>query len=178
MKNRLVLYLLFVSFILAWGCSDDKSNPVNQPEDSTPRSDVPQQLAKDWYYGNISSVNFFNPNTGGFSAPSGVGMYFKFSGDGYYEKGVLLQSSLYGCTSTFYAFNKGTMVVEGNKIILYPDYGKIKSEDNCYTENNYEKNDEIQQEIMYWETGFDEYNSETLWLRYEEGDPSAFHLRE
>lgn len=175
-KNRL-LYLPVVFALLLLGCSKDGSNPVSGPAESTPRSEVPVQLAKEWYYGNISSTNFFNPGTGQFSAPSGTGMYFKFTTEGYYEKGVLLQSSLYGCTSTFYAFNKGTMVVEGNKITLYPTYGKIKSEDNCSTENNYEKPDDIQKEIMLWEIGLDEYNQETLWLRYEDGQPSPFHKR-
>lgn len=171
-----IFYLLVAFGMFAAGCSKD-SGSINQPDNSTPRTDVPVELAKEWYYGNLSSVNFFNPSTGQFSAPSGTGMFFKFSADGYYEKGVLLQSSLYGCSSTFFAFNKGTVVMEGNKIILYPTYGTIKSEDNCVSANNYEKPDQLEKEIMIWELGMDEYNTETLWLRYEDGSPSAFHIR-
>jgi hypothetical protein len=173
---RIILNSFIVFAVILIGCSKESSS-INQPDDTTPRSNVPVELAKEWYYGNLSSVSFFNPATGHFSAPSGPGMFFKFSEDGYYEKGVLLQSSLYGCTSTFFAYNKGTAVVEGNKITLYPTYGVIKSEDNCVSENNYEKPDQLEKEVMIWELGFDEYNTETLWLRYETGDPSPFHIR-
>ncbi len=175
-KVNIVLYSLFAISVFAAGCSKESSS-INQPDSSTPRTNVPVELAREWYYGNLSSTNFYNPGTGQFSAPSGTGMYFKFTEDGYYEKGVLLQSSLYGCSTTFYAFNKGTVVIEGNKIILYPTYGSIKSEDNCVSANNYEKPDQLEKEVMIWELGLDEYNSETLWLRYEDGNPSPFHIR-
>jgi hypothetical protein len=178
MANVRVHYFIFLFVFLTffYGCSKDSSNPVNS-NNSTPRSDLPQELVKEWYTGDISSTNFFNPSTGHFSGPSGVGIYFKFTQDGYYEKGVLLQSSLYGCTSTFYAFNKGTVVMDGNKMTLYCNYGKIKSEDNCVSENNYEKADNVTTEVIYWELGYDEFNQQTLWLRYENGNPSAFHIR-
>lgn len=174
-KMKVILFLSFVFSLLITGCSK-KDDSINGPANSTPRTNVPQDLAKNWYTGSISSVNFFNTNTGQFSSPSGVGMYFKFSSDGYYEKGVILQSSLYGCSSTFYAFNSGTVAINNNRITLYPVYGKIKSEDNCVSSNNYEKPDQLGEETMIWQTGMDEYNSETLWLSYESGDPSAFHV--
>lgn len=130
-----------------------------------------------WYAGTVSSVNFYDPNTGAWGAPSGTGVYFKFTADGYYEKGVLLQSTLYGCTSTFYAYNKGTMTVDGDKIVRYPTYGRIKSVDNCVASNNYEKPDQVQSETILWQTGTDEYGFETLSARYPEGEPTAFQRR-
>lgn len=174
--TSIVAFTLFIS--LTFGC---KGNPTAADDSSknngnnTPRTSVPAQLASTWQTGTVSSVNFYNPTTGAWSAPSGVGMFFKFTPDGYYEKGVLLQSSLYGCTMTFFAFNKGTMTVEGDKIVLYPTYGKIKSIDNCVANNNYEKPDQLKSETMLWELGPDEYGVETLWLRYPDGGPSAFH---
>jgi hypothetical protein len=172
----MAVFALFM--ILMLGC---KSNPTaaddnnNNNGNNTPRTSVPAPLVGAWQTGTVSSVNFYNPTTGSWGAPSGTGMFFKFTPDGYYEKGVLLQSSLYGCTMTFFAYNKGTMTVEGDKIVLYPTYGKIKSVDNCVADNNYDKPDQLKSETMLWERGQDEYGVETLWLRYPDGNPSAFH---
>ncbi len=178
-QRRLLVAVLLLGMILHFGgcksnptASDDSNNNVGN---NTPRTSVPAQLVSTWQRGTVSSINFYNPLTGTWGAPSGTGMFFKFTRDGYYEKGVLLQSSLYGCTMTFFAYNKGTMTVEGNKIVLYPAYGKIKSIDNCVEKNNYEKPDELKSETLLWEHGQDEYGVETLWLRYPEGNPSAFH---
>jgi len=176
-SNMIVIVFLSVVFsLLIVGCSKNNDS-ITEPDNITPRTNIPSNLAREWYSGNISSINFFNSTTGQFSSPSGVGMYFKFSTDGYYEKGVILQSSSYECSSTFYAFNKGTVVIDDNKIILYPVYGHIKSEDNCVSSNNYEKPDQLSEETMIWQLGVDEYHSETLWLNYEGGNPSAFHIR-
>lgn len=171
-----MLFIILILFV--GGC---KSSPTDADDGdgknggNTPRTSVPAELVGDWKTGTVSSVNFYNPTTGVWGAPSGVGMFFKFTPDGYYEKGVLLQSSLYGCTMTFFAFNKGTMTVAGDTIVLYPTYGKIKSMDNCVQDNNYEKPDDLKSETLIWERGQDDYGAETLWLRYPDSGPSAFH---
>jgi len=175
----ITVFTLLVLFAFSmYGCNESPTDAKNEENNSsTPRTSVPNQLVADWYAGNITSVNFYNPTTGAWAAPSGTGVFFKFTADGYYEKGVLLQSSLYGCTTTFFAYNKGTMTVEGNKIVLYPTQGRIKSVDNCVEEYNYDKPDELQNETILWEIGVDDYGNEVLWLRYETGDPSAFYQR-
>lgn len=153
-----------------------KKSPTKATDsDPKPRTFVPVALVGEWQSGTVSSVNFYNPATGTWAPPSGTGMFFNFKADGNYEKGVLLQSSLYGHSSTFYAYNRGSFTVQDNQIILYPPYGRIKSVDSWIAENNYEKADELSSETMLWEKGVDEYGLETLWLRYPEGNSSAFH---
>jgi hypothetical protein len=179
LKKLLSIFAATLSIIFALSfvsCKESPNGPNDDKTDEkTPRTSVPAALVGEWQTGTVSSVNFYNPTTGVWGAPSGTGMFFKFTQDGYYEKGVLLQSSLYGHTSTFFAYNKGTMTVEDNMIVLYPTYGKIKSVDNMVQENNYEKPDELKSETMLWEKGFDEYGLETLWLRYPDSGPSAFY---
>jgi hypothetical protein len=97
--------------------------------------------------------------------------------DGRYEKGVLLQSSLYNCSMTFFAFNSGTMTVQDSILVLYPNYGRIKSLDNCVEANNYEKPDDLEPETIIARHGLDEYGFETLWLHYPDSGASAFHHR-
>jgi hypothetical protein len=171
------LFIIFAVYL--GGC---KSNPTSADDDntgdnSTPRTLVPAQLAHAWYSGTVSSIYFHDRATGSWNQPSGTGVGYGFLPDGRYRKGVLLQSSLYNCTMTFFAYNEGTMTVEGNKIVLYPTYGRIKSLDNCVASNNYEKPDELKQETILWELRTDEYGVETLWMRYPHTDYSAFHQR-
>jgi hypothetical protein len=176
----LILLMLFVYLVLHFSSCNDTSTGFNEDEEDAnepPRTSIPAQLVGNWYSGNISGINFFNATTGQWGAPSGTGIFFKFTQDGYYEKGTLLQSSLYGCSTSFLAYNKGTMSVEGNMIVLYPTYGRIKSIDNCVAENNYEKSDQLQQEKIIWHVSLDEYGSEVLMMSYEDSNPSAFYRR-
>lgn len=159
----------------AFACGGTAADDAGGGGAATPRTQVPAPLSASWYSGNVSSVNFHDPATGAWGAPSGTGMFFVFTPDGYYEKGVLLQSSMYGCTMTFTAYNSGTMTVAGDRFVLYPTYGRVKSVDNCVQANNYDRPDQLESETILWELGPDEYGIETLWLRYEGGSPSAFH---
>lgn len=138
---------------------------------------MPKELAGTWYAGTVSSVNFFNPGTGQWAAPSGNGLFFNFAADGSYEKGVLMQSSLYNCSMTFFAYNKGKLELSGGQMVLHPEYGRIKSTDTCVSDNNYEKADQLNQETVLWELGTDDYGNSTLYLGNPNGKPSAFHRK-
>lgn len=176
LKKFRIIFATALFLIFAVSFTSCKKSPTDPDDDDrTPRTSVPAALVGEWQSGTVSSVNFYNPATGAWGTPSGTGMFFKFTPDGYYEKGVLLQSSLYGHTTTFFAYNKGTITVKDSVIVIYPTYGKIKSVDNMVAENNYEKDDQLESETMLWAKGFDEYGFETLWLRYPDGAPSAFH---
>lgn len=179
----IIMFTLFIFFAAAlYGCSDNPAAPQdennNPPNPGTGTGNtIPAALVGDWYAGDISSVNFYNPSNGSWGAPSGTGMFYKFKQNGTYEKGVLLQSSLYGCTMSFLAYNSGTMTVEGDKIVLTPTYGQIKSVDNCVAANNYEKPDELVTEIIFFEFAPDDFGNTPLWMRYETSSASAFYQR-
>ncbi|NUM74481.1 hypothetical protein HUU40_08980 [candidate division KSB1 bacterium] len=175
----IVLTMCLMFALLVSGC---RKNPTAvDPDDNngpdTPRTPVPTALVGAWYSGTVSDVNFYDRATGQFGSPSGTGIFLKLSAEGYYEKGVLLQSSLYNCTMTFFAYNSGTITFKDSTITLYPTYGRIKSSDNCVAENNYLKNDQLVTETIIAKLGEDEWGNETLWLRYPESNPSAFHRK-
>lgn len=180
-SSRMGVLAGLLSIMLAvGGC---RKNPTSADDNTghgnhdTPRTAVPAELVGSWYTGTISTVNYYNPTTGQWSPPSGTGITYSLTADGYYEKSGLLQSSLYGCTTTLFVYNKGTVVVDGNKISLYPTYGRVKSQDNCVPRFNYDKPAELTEEHIFWELGTDAYGLEALWLRYAEGDASAFYRR-
>lgn len=171
----LVKSIIIFIFFLA-GCGESPNDPAdNNNNNNNPHTNVPDILVGEWQTNNFSSINFYNPSTGGWGAPSGTGMFFKFTTDGYYEKGLLMQSTLYKHTMTVFRYSKGTMTVKDSIITLNPTYAKIKSIDNMIPEYNYDRDDELVTEVIIWVKGIDEYNQETLYLRYTDSDFSAFH---
>ena len=176
---RQFLAAVITTMATGLGCSSD-SEAATGPDPTPSPTSVPAEFTGTWYAGNVSGVIFNNPNTGQWSSPSGTGVTYTFNRDGTYEKGVLLQSSLYGCTSSFLAYQRGTVRVSGAApatFELTASYARIKSVDNCVTKNNYEKDDPYRSETILVQRGRDEYNNEVLQIRSPDGHPSAFHRR-
>ena len=152
--------------------------PIVEPE--TPRTDVPAEIAAAWHAGNVSSTTFYNPSTGQFSPPSGPGFFFRFKPDGHYEKGVLLQQSLYNCTMTVFFYESGTVEVEGSlqngwTLQLHPTFGRQKSRDTCVSSNNFEKTHDFEDETLIVVLGRDEYGNEALFVRSPTTSFSAYY---
>jgi hypothetical protein len=161
------------TLLLVLACSKSVVEP--------PGVDVPAAIATTWQTGTVSSVNFFNASTGQFSSPTGTGLFYRFDSDGNYEKGMLLQSSLYGCTMTVVFYERGTVTTvegsldEGWTLQLHPTYGRQRSRDTCVASNNFEKPHQLADETLITFLGTDEYGYETLFMRYADTDWSAFH---
>lgn len=177
--GRMVGLLFMAGVMYFGGC---KSNPADANDggnknNTTPRTAVPAEIAGDWYNGSISTINYYNPTTGQWSPPSGTGISYKFTADGYYEKGGLLQTSLYGCTTTLFVYYKGTVAIEGSTIKFYPTYGRIKSQDNCVERFNFDKPAELKQESASWWIAADAYGVPALWIGDPEGEATPYYRR-
>ena len=81
-------------------------------------------------------VGVYSPSSGSWGAPSGVGMFYKFLATGQYEKGVLLQSTLYNCTMSVLGYQRVTIRVNGSTFELRSPTHKMKSDVNCVQKNN------------------------------------------
>ena len=169
---------LSVSAVLA--CGGDAATAAG-PEDpgppDTPASGdrVPSQFVGTWVSGNVSPVGFYSPSNGSWGAPSGVGMFFKFFANGQYEKGVLLQSTLYNCTMSVLGYQRGTIKVSGSTFELRSSTHKMKSVDNCVQKNNYEKTLENETGTIILQMGTDDYGNRTLFIREPDTGPSRFY---
>lgn len=162
------------TLLVVHGCSKSVVDPP-------PGVDVPASIAATWQTGSVSSVNFFNASTGQFSSPTGTGLFYRFDHDGEYEKGMLLQSSLYGCTMTVVFYERGIVTAvegsldEGWTLQLHPTYGRQRSRDTCVAANNFERPHELADETLIAFLGQDEYGYEALFMRWPDSDWSAFH---
>ena len=89
------IYCLAVGLLLA-ACGSVSPNRGAPP---LPGSAVPPELQGAWRYGTISSVDYYDPVTGAWGAPSGTGITFTLDAEGDYERSSLLQVTTYGCES-------------------------------------------------------------------------------
>jgi len=125
--------------------------------------------------GKVSPVGFYNTNNGSWAATSGVGMFYRFQSNGQFERGVLLQSTLYNCTMSVLGYMRGTIDVDGSTFELESTTHKMKSVDNCVKKNNYEKTLENESETLILNLGTDDYGNRVLWIREPGVGASRFY---
>ena len=99
----------------------------------------PADLVGDWHYGAFGSTNYYNPDNGSYSAPSGTGNAWTFKPDGRFVNAQLVQQSFYGCTTRVFWYDKGTYATSGGRLTLRSEGMYMKSEDTCNARYNYER---------------------------------------
>ncbi|HSR91405.1 MAG TPA: hypothetical protein VLK88_08870 [Gemmatimonadales bacterium] len=173
---RKIALTVWTTAALACGGNDgsDGSGPNDQP---TPQTDVPAALQGAWYHGEVSPSNFYDPTTGHWDGSYGDGLFYSLTADGHYSFGYRLYTSAYGCTNVVFFWKTGTVSVDPatQSFTVYPHEARMKSEDNCRSEWNYEKDIGKDPETIYWEFGKDDWGGDALLLKYANTDASAFY---
>lgn len=110
-----------------------------------------EQLIGEWTSGGLtSSINYVNKLTGAYAPPSGAIANYKFHADGTYEETGLLQSTAYNCTTKLFFQRTGRYTFEGSQLVLEEAASKMRSEDNCRKQWNYEKANEPKRNVFTW----------------------------
>src|SRR5690242_20364965 len=90
-----------------------------EPSPETPRSALPEGLAGEWFTGSLSSIQYYDRNTGEWQDPSGSGFYFVFDPDGFYETGAVIDSTASGCTLRLLGTEVGTVTIQDDQLTVY-----------------------------------------------------------
>jgi hypothetical protein len=167
--TRSVCLMLASLLLAACGGGGGSDGPTDPGDGNSPRTDVPAALAGTWYNGNVSPTNFYNPSTGSWGSPGySDGMFFTFTRDGRFEKGVQLASSLYGCSTNTMFYIRGTVTVDeaAETISLHPTYARAVEERACPEHTSQERPLDLAEEAMTYRYGFgtDDYGAYKLWL--------------
>ena len=170
-----IVAALWLSAALGCGGDEGSAQGPTDPGNSGSGDRVPSAFVGTWVSGNVSPVGFYSPSSGSWGAPSGVGMFYKFQPNGQFERGVLLQSTLYNCTMSVLGYKRGTIEVDGSTFELRSTTHKMKSVDNCVQKNNYEKTLENDAETLILELGTDDYGNRALWIRSPGVGASRFY---
>lgn len=165
-----------------------------QPESATPAAPDPAGTpVGNWYQGSSSTTTYYSPSTGSWAPPSGTGFRYEFRPDGSYTYSGLMQSSMYSCTMAIFNYQTGRWQVQDRVLALEPDLDKMRSEDNCNEQYNYEKDVPLEPQYFLWELDQDDYGTPVLNLsnlvlnaqgelnldpEYAESGPSVFYRDE
>jgi hypothetical protein len=113
-------------------------------------------LVGSWFFGSVPAVGYYNPVTGSWAPPTGGGVRYQFRADGSYTYNLLIQSSVFGCTTSAFVYTEGRYHLEGQVLMLVPTLSRLKGEDNCNPQNNYERAGRLEPRYYLWQVGVDE----------------------
>ena len=99
---------------------------------------APSELVGQWSRGASTGVDFYNPSSGSWAPPSGEGSFLSIAPDGSFHYSIMVQNSIYSCTTNVVCFYEGKGTFEGDSLTLYPEGSQQKYEDTCNSGSGYE----------------------------------------
>jgi len=166
-----------IALLPACGSDDGPSGPGD--DGNAPRTTVPDELVGQWYSGNVSPTDYYNPNTGSWSgAGYGEGVLYKFTRDGHYEFAFQLTSRLYDCYTLTQFYVRGTMTVDQAVATyqLHPVTAKRIERSNCGGGNS-DAAFEDDGESVYYEVGVGDDGTPELYTRPTDGSSGWGRMR-
>jgi len=139
----------------------------------TPRSQLPSALAGDWFTGTLSTIQYYDRDTGAWQDPSGSGFYYVFDADGAYETGAVIDSTVGGCTMRLLGNETGTLTLDGPALTLYRHQITVHVTNTCGNDG-----DRVQGEatrFLSWSVDRDADGVEWLALTHDDGSVERYH---
>ena len=129
-------------------------------------------LVGDWWEGSLSTLQFYDPTTGTWAAPNGVGTFLMLRADGTFRAGGILNTTSGGCTSTLMVDEHGTYSATGTTagtLTLARQTGNSRLTMTCTTQV-WTETLGPQTRVFGYALGTDGQGRETL-TRTENGEP-------
>ena len=114
---------------------------------------VPASLVGSWFEGSTSILQEKNTMTGAVASRYGSSIGYVFEADGSYRYAGLMKSTLYGCTTTLWNDQRGSVRVDGDVITLNPAKDYWMNTNSCAPSSNKEKYKPVQTKSYNFETG-------------------------
>ena len=137
---------------------------------------VPAELVGEWIARRGTGGSYVDPRTGQSSGPNATVESYKIFADGSYEHGILMQSSLYNCTTTIVGREVGPIMVQGSSFTITPQPGTLESKNTCSPQLNEQKKTNFPPKTMSWRLERGEFGLQ-LCLQNAEG-ASACYLKQ
>jgi hypothetical protein len=135
---------------------------------------VPAELVGEWIARRGSGSSYVNPNTGQTGGPNATIDSYKILADGTYEHSMLMQSSLYNCTTTIVGRETGPINVQGATFTLTPRPGTLDSKNTCSPSLNENKQTTFNPETYSWRIQRGEYGLELCLQRSRDGANACY----
>ena len=140
-------------------------------------SGIPNELVGKWNNGKISMTADVNTVTGSRTPSNGSTFTYQFSADGRFGFVGLMQSTMYGCTTSLFNEKAGKVEVEGNQITFIPSKNFWRNTYSGSPNSNKERDYVSDRETYEWRTKTDEYGKDYICLANAKGE-SCFRKEE
>jgi hypothetical protein len=140
---------------------------------------VPNELQGEWQHTEVSATQYFNQSAWqsgqNASAPTnGLSDNLKIAPDGSYERNRLMQITTYGCESSIYVQEVGTVVLENDQLMLQPSHSLSRGQ-QCSPDNTSEQENTVEPSVFNWAIGTNDSGEGILVLEYpESGEQSQY----
>lgn len=145
---------------------------VGDDDLDTPRTEITSPLAGEWFTGTLSSIQYYNRDTGEFQNPSGSGFYYIFDEDGHYETGAVIDSTVAGCTMRLLGTERGTLTQSGADLTVYRHWITTYVTNTCG--NDGERTQGETTRAMRWSVARDANGLEWLSLVHPDGSVEQY----
>ncbi|MCC6455937.1 MAG: hypothetical protein IT328_13375 [Caldilineaceae bacterium] len=96
------------------------------------RQGMVQSLVGAWQRGDVTSGNFYDPDTEEFAPQTGAGAWYRFNADGTYSYGEFgYGTDDQGCALSGWVYQEGTLSIAGGKLTTTPTAGMARVDNAC-----------------------------------------------
>lgn len=114
---------------LVRGASTAPTPPA--PPSPVPGGALPTSLARQWFTGSLTTISFYDPTTGAWSQPSGVGELYRFAADGNYTYAGSLKIQNGACLSEVSVYQTGMARASESELELQPTFSRTRTRIIC-----------------------------------------------
>ena len=119
---------LFALGLASTACGGAIEDPA---ELETPRSQLPSALAGEWFTGSLTSLQYYDTANHKWIDRGGSGFYYIFGGDGSYESGAVIDSTVSGCTIRLLGKEIGTMTLDADLMTAHRAWVRTHATNSC-----------------------------------------------
>lgn len=114
---------------LVRGASTSPAPPA--PPSPEPGGALPASLAHQWFTGNLTTISFYDPATGAWSPPNGLGELYRFAVDGSYIYAGSLKIQNGACVSELSVYQSGVARAAAGELELRASLSRTRTRIIC-----------------------------------------------
>ena len=118
-----------------------------------------------------------NTVTGSTKTRNGSTFKYVFTADNSFEFIGMIQSTMYGCTTTLFYDKRGRVEINGSQLTLVPSKNFWRQQNSCAPNSTKERDYTLERETYGWRTKTDEYGKPFICLANAKGE-SCYRLEE
>ena len=156
--------------------AEDNTRPERTEAVNAGNSPGAREIVGTWGSDGMSLLQERNTVTNSVTPSNGTRIKYVFTADGRFEHVGMLQSTVYGCTTTLFNDKRGTYEINGSNITLIPSKNFWRQQNNCAPNSTKERDYTLDHETLTWRTKTDEYGKQFICLTGKNGE--SCHRRE